>query len=105
MDIVTLCIVLIILQPIIVYFAFFKNIAATTKYNEFYQSFLVLPPSLSLFYTDQYWSALGLLIGVTVVGIVLAKMINHKANPHCSWCFNFINDIMVHIGWFWSPCG
>ncbi|QDE32740.1 hypothetical protein [Shewanella polaris] len=81
MDIVTLCIVLIILQPIIVYFAFFKNIAATTKYNEFYQSFLVLPPSLSLFYTDQYWSALGLLIGVTVVGIVLAKMINHKANP------------------------
>jgi len=80
MDIVTLCIALVIFQPFIVYFAFYKNTGLPTQYNAFFQSFLVLAPSLAFFYLDQYWHALSLLVGVTLVGVLLAKLVNRKAS-------------------------
>ncbi|AZG74863.1 hypothetical protein [Shewanella livingstonensis] len=80
MDIITLCITLVIFQPLIVYFAFYKDTGLTTQNNEFYQSFLVLSPSLAFFYLDQYWYALSLLVGVTLCGLLLAIIVNRKAS-------------------------
>ncbi|MGI2170382.1 hypothetical protein ACROAE_09315 [Shewanella sp. MF05960] len=80
MDIITLCTVLVLLQPFIVYFAFYKDTGLTTKDNEFYQSFLVISPSFAFFYLDQYWYALGVLVGVALCGVLLALIVNRKAS-------------------------
>ena len=95
MDIVTLCIAVVISQPLIVYLAFYKDTGLTTKKNEFYQSFLVIPPSFAFFYLDQYWYALSLLAAVTLFGLLLAKMVNHKASHP------IVRDDLISFGIAW----
>jgi hypothetical protein len=80
MDIETLCTVLVLFQPLVVYFAFYKDTGVTTKDNEFNQSFLVISPSFAFFYLDQYWYALSLLAGVVLIGVLLAMIVDRKAS-------------------------
>jgi hypothetical protein len=80
MDIETLCTVLVLLQPLVVYYAFYKNTGVTTKDNEFNQSFLVISPSFAFFYLDQYWYALSFLVGVALLGLLLAMIVDRKAS-------------------------
>lgn len=79
MSITTLCIILLCLQPFIIYKVMFSKKAKTQSDLEFELSFLVIAPCFTYFYLDIWGYALALLSGVSVLGALLSKLFEKKA--------------------------
>ncbi len=80
MSLINFCILLLCIQPLVIYKGMFGHKEKEDKSElEFQLSFLVIAPSFIFFYLDTFGYALLLLGGVSVVGIALAKIFEHKA--------------------------
>ena len=79
MTLITLCIVLLCLQPFIIYSVMFSKKEKSQSDLEFELSFLVIAPCFTYFYLDMFWYALALLSGVSALGALLSKLFEKKA--------------------------
>ena len=79
MSLITLCIMLLCLQPFIIYWVMFSKKEKSQSDLEFELSFLVIAPCFTYFYLDMFWYALALLSGVSALGALLAKLFEKKA--------------------------
>ncbi len=96
MSLITLCIVLFCIQPLIIYKVMFSEKEKRKDEIEFPLSFLVIAPSFSYFYVDTFGYALLLLGSVSILGCVLAKLCEKKARNSLQ-----LEDLFVFlIAWF-----
>jgi len=78
MSLTTLCIVLLCLQPFIIYWVMFSAKEKTQSDIEVGLSFLIIAPCFVYFYLDIFWYALALLSGVSALGGLLVKLFEKK---------------------------
>ncbi|XPF94954.1 hypothetical protein ACM9HF_02775 [Colwellia sp. RE-S-Sl-9] len=79
MSLITLCILLLCLQPFVIYKVMFSTKEKSQSDLEFELSFLVIAPCFIYFYLDTFWYALLLLCSVSALGGLLAKLYEKKA--------------------------
>jgi len=84
MILINTCILMLFLQPLFVYLALFKQSKHTIEPKSSLDNedsmFLFIAPGLSVFYLDQFWVALLYLGSVCLLGVLLAKIVESKAN-------------------------
>lgn len=84
MTLINTCILMLFLQPLFVYLALFKQSKYSVKPKSSLDNedsmFLFIAPGLSVFYLDQFWVALLYLGSVCLLGVLLAKIVESKAN-------------------------
>lgn len=84
MTLINTCILMLFLQPLFVYLALFKqskhSIEPKSSLDNEDSMFLFIAPGLSVFYLDQFWVALLYLGSVCLLGVLLAKIVESKAN-------------------------
>lgn len=75
---------MLFLQPLFVYLALFKrskhSIEPKNSLDNEDSMFLFIAPGLSVFYLDQFWVALLYLGSVCLLGVLLAKIVESRAN-------------------------
>ena len=79
MDINYLAMLLMALQPFIIYYTVYKPSEKSKSDNEFHQSFITIPPSFSFFYFEQFGYAFAILTVVALLGIALSQIIRKTA--------------------------
>ncbi|WP_143313990.1 hypothetical protein [Colwellia sp. UCD-KL20] len=79
MSIISLSILLLCLQPFVIYKVMFSSKEKSQSDLEFELSFLVIAPCFIYFYLDTFWHALLLLSSVSALGGLLAKLCEKKA--------------------------
>lgn len=80
MSVVNLCILLLCIQPFVIWQGMFRDKEVENKSDlEFELSFLVIAPCFIFFYFDTFWYALSLLSCVSILGGMLAKLFESKA--------------------------
>ncbi|WP_404343690.1 hypothetical protein [Pseudoalteromonas mariniglutinosa] len=84
MTLINTCILMLFLQPLFVYLALFKHskhsVEPKSSLDNEDSMFLFIAPGLSVFYFDQFWVALLYLGSVCLLGVLLAKIVESKAN-------------------------
>lgn len=80
MSLINLCILLLCIQPFVIYNAMFRERKIEKKSDlEFELSFLVIAPSFIYFYLDTFWYALLALSSISLLGVLSAKLFEKKA--------------------------
>ncbi|XQW83464.1 hypothetical protein ACOYR1_09880 [Thalassotalea piscium] len=80
MSLTLLCILLLCIQPFVIYNAMFREREIKNKNDlEFELSLLVIGPSFIYFYLDIFWHALFILISISLLGVLFAKLLEKKA--------------------------
>ncbi|WP_405600611.1 MULTISPECIES: hypothetical protein [unclassified Pseudoalteromonas] len=84
MTLINTSILMLFLQPFFVYLALFKQSKHTIEPKSSLDNedsmFLFIAPGLSVFYLDQFWEALLYLGSVCLLSVLLAKIVESKAN-------------------------
>ena len=84
MSLMNTCILMLLLQPLFVYFALFAKEVDLNEDSQdstvmlFNFGLLGITPSVAYFYMEQFWFAVGMLSGVTLLGLTLAKTLESK---------------------------
>ena len=99
MSLMNACILMLLLQPLFVYFALFAKEVDLNEDSQdstvmlFNFGLLGITPSVAYFYMEQFWFAVGMLSGVTLLGLTLAKTLdNDKSISSCLCSFITFNN-------------
>ena len=83
MTLINTSILMLVLQPLFVYLALFKNVEqpanSNTSIDNENSMYLFIAPGLSVFYINEFWESILYLGGICLVGLLLAKCLQHKA--------------------------
>jgi len=79
MSLITLCILLLCIQPLVIYKVMFSKKEKKKSDIEYELSFLIIAPCFIFFYLEIFWYALLSLGGVSILGGLLVKLFEKKA--------------------------
>jgi len=78
MSLITLCILLLCIQPLVIYKVMFSKKEKKKSDIEYELSFVIIAPCFIFFYLEIFWYALLSLGGVSILGGLLVKLFEKK---------------------------